>query len=170
MKILVLNGSPRKTGNTAALVAAFKEGAESTGHEVTVFNVGNMKINGCLACEYCHGAGAGKCVQNDDMQNIYPDMASADMVVLASPVHYWSFTGQMQSCITRFYAPGKPAAMKYGMILSSESPGVYDAIISQYKSCISYFGAKDMGIITVHGDENKSEAALKKARDFGASL
>ncbi len=170
MKILVLNGSPHKNGNTAALVEAFKEGATGAGHEVKVVGVGNMKINGCLACEHCHGAGNGKCIQNDDMQQLFPDMASADMVVLASPIHYWSFSGQMQSCIARFYAPGKPAAKKYGLILSSASPGVYDAPISQYKSCISYFGTEDMGIITACGDENKSEAALKKAKDFGAGL
>ena len=170
MKILVLNGSPRKNGNTAALVEAFREGAESAGHEVKIWNVGSMKINGCLGCEYCHGAGAGKCVQNDDMQQIYPDMADAEMVVWASPIYYWSLSGQMQSCITRFYAPGKPAAKKYAMILSSGSSGVYDAPISQYKSCVGYFGAKDMGIITVPGSQNKSEAALKPARDFGAGL
>ncbi len=103
MKILVLNGSPRKNGNTAALVEAFREGAESAGHEVKIWNVGSMKINGCLGCEYCHGAGAGKCVQNDDMQQIYPDMADAEMVVWASPIYYWSLSGQMQSCITRFW-------------------------------------------------------------------
>ena len=170
MKILVLNGSPRKDGNTAALVEAFKEGAESAGNEVKVWNVGTMKIAGCLGCEYCHTKGAGQCVQKDDMPQLFPDMADSDIVVLASPIYYWSFTGQMQSCISRFYAPGKPAAKKYAMILSSESEGVYDAPISQYKSCISYFGAKDLGIITVAGSQNKSEAALKKVREFGAGL
>ena len=65
MKILVLNGSPRKNGNTAALVEAFKEGAESAGNEVKVWNVGTMKIAGCLGCEYCHTKGAGQCVHNE---------------------------------------------------------------------------------------------------------
>ena len=51
MKIAILNGSPRKE-NTAAMAEAFRQGAEAAGHEVEVLQVGKMKINGCLACEY----------------------------------------------------------------------------------------------------------------------
>ena len=71
MKITVLAGSPRNV-NTTAMVEAFKEGAEGAGHEVTVLNVGKMKIAGCLACEYCHTKGDGECVQKDDMTKVYP--------------------------------------------------------------------------------------------------
>ena len=141
MKVLILNGSPRAKSNSAAFAAAFKDGAESAGHEAEVLNIAKLKIAGCLGCEYCHKVGAGQCVQKDDMQEIYPRLAEADLVVLCSPIYYWSFSGQMQSLITRFYAPGKPAAKKYAMILSSGSPGVYEAPISQYKSILSYFGA-----------------------------
>ena len=59
MKIAVLNGSPRKE-NTYAMVEAFREGAQEAGHEVEVYQVGNMKIAGCLGCEYCHNKGEGK--------------------------------------------------------------------------------------------------------------
>ena len=68
MKILVLNGSPRPNGNTAALVSAFAEGAKENGHEVTVVPICQKKIAGCLACEYCHTKGEGKCIQQDDMR------------------------------------------------------------------------------------------------------
>ena len=103
MNILVLNGSPRPKANTKAHIEAFKEGAEAKGHSVRVFNVGNMKINGCLGCEFCHTKGDGACVQKDDMQEIYPYLANSDMVVIASPIYYWGFSGQMMSLITRFY-------------------------------------------------------------------
>ena len=75
MQILVLNGSPRPHGNTAAMVEAFRKGAEENGHVVTVVNVCQKKIAGCLACEYCHQEGSGherQCVQKDDMQEVYP--------------------------------------------------------------------------------------------------
>ena len=170
MNILVLMGSPRKNGNTAALVEAFRQGAEQAGHEVNVQNVGSMHIGGCMACEYCHTTGAGQCIQKDDMQSLYPLMARSDMVVLASAVHYWGFTGQMQSTITRFYAPGKPAAQKYALVLSSGSPGVYDGILSQYHDILSYFGAEDMGVFTFFGDEQKTEENFQTMRDFGANL
>ena len=62
MKILVLHGTPRPHGNTAALVEAFTKGAREAGHTVTVVNVCRGKIAGCLACEYCHTQGGGKCI------------------------------------------------------------------------------------------------------------
>ena len=59
MNILVLNGSPRPQGNTAKMVAAFRESAENAGHTVNIVNVCRKDIKGCLACEYCHGKGQG---------------------------------------------------------------------------------------------------------------
>ena len=98
-------------------------------------------------------------------------MKDADVVVLASPVYYWSFSGQMQSTITRLYSIGKPQkATRYAMILSSGSSGVYDAIISQYNSVISYFGAKNAGIVTAYGHQNKSQEKLDEAFNLGKSL
>lgn len=171
MKIVVLSGSPHKEGNSAALVEAFKKGAQAAGHEVVVCPVGSMKINGCLGCEYCHTKGEGACIQQDDMQQVYPELNSADMVVLASAVYYFGFTGQMQCTISRFYAGMKPAkATKYGLILSSGSPNVYTAIETQYKSIIALCGGEDAGIVEVCGADNKSEEALAKAEAFGKSL
>ena len=72
MNILVLNGSPRANGNTAAMINAFAEGAQQSGHQVEVVNVCRKKIAGCLACEYCHTKGDGRCIQQDDMQEVYP--------------------------------------------------------------------------------------------------
>ena len=170
MKILVLNGSPRKTGNTASFTKAFKEGAESKGHEVEIVPVANMKIAGCIACEYCHNKGAGACIQKDDMQEIYPKMASADMVVFASPVYYFGLTGQMQCVFSRFYAPWKPAATKYALILSSGSPDVYDGPIAQYKGFLKFIKADDCGIKTFHGLNQATKENLDEIRAFGASL
>lgn len=68
MEILVLNGSPRPHGNTSAMIEAFVEGAKQSGHKVSVVNVCQKKIAGCLGCEYCHTKGNGTCIQKDDMQ------------------------------------------------------------------------------------------------------
>ena len=95
MKITVLNGSPRKQ-NTTAMAEAFAEGARAAGHEVEVLQVGKMKINGCLACEYCHGKGAGQCVQKDDMEKVMPAYKDCDMIVFASPIYYFDMTAQLR--------------------------------------------------------------------------
>ena len=170
MKILVLNGSPHAKGNTAAAVEAFKKGAESAGHEIVVCPVGTMNIKGCLGCNFCHEKGEGKCVQRDDMDKVYPELATADMVVFASPVHYFGFSGQLESALARFYAPFQPKAKKYAMILSSHSPNVYAGIEAQYKTMVGFFESEDLGIKEIFGDDNQSEAAMADLEAFGASI
>ena len=66
-KIVILNGSPRKNGNTSALVRAFTEGAEHTGHTVTEFFLNDMTIHGCRGCFGGHSSRECPCVQKDDM-------------------------------------------------------------------------------------------------------
>ena len=150
---------------------AFAAGAQSAGHEVVRFDVAGMDISGCQGCEYCHVQGEGQCIQQDDMQEIYPHLNDCDMIVFASSVYYWTLTAQMQTVLHRFYAIGKPAkATKFAMLLSSGSPGVYDAIESQMKSSFDFMGIEIVGEITSNGDENKSPAKLEECRAFGASL
>lgn len=170
MNILVLNGSPHTDGNTSALVNAFAEGAINKNHKVTIIQVGIKKIAGCIACEYCHTKGNGQCIQKDEMQEIYTALKTTDLLVFASPIYYWSWSGQLQSVVSRFYPMGPVKVKKCALLLSSAGADVYNAVISQYHNMLKYFGAKDIGIYTSHGDENKSEKILAQVRDFGASL
>ena len=172
MNILVLNGSPRPNGNTAAMVEAFANGAGQSGHRVVIVNVCQKKIAGCLGCEYCHNEGKGTCIQKDDMQDIYPHLEEADMIVLASPVYYHSFTGQLQCAINRIYALDKPKHLKKAaLILSSGSDHVYSGAIYEYQnSFLNYLKLEDMGIFTAYGKQNKSDEKLKELRMFGESL
>ena len=171
MKIVVLNGSPTKDGNTVALINAFKEGAESKGHEVTVLNVAHKKVNGCLGCNYCHSAGNGKCVQNDDMQEIHPYLMEAEMITFASPIYYFTMSAQLEAVVQRFYAFTRPPKAKYStLLLSSYSPNVYDASINQYKYMIYYMGMTDKGIVVSDNSTNKTPDKLAEARELGASL
>ena len=175
MHILVLNGSPRPDGNTAAMVRTFAKGAEEAGNAVTVVNVCQKKIAGCLACEYCHQRGSGherQCLQQDDMQDVYPVLDSADMIVLASPVYYHSFSGQLQCAINRIYALDKPKALKKAaLLLSSGSDHVYSGAIYEYQnSFLNYLHLEDMGIYTAYGRQNKSPEKLDELYQFGKTL
>lgn len=170
MKIAVFNGSPRKE-NTLAMVQAFCEGAEAAGHEVEVYHVGQMKIAGCLGCGYCHGKGEGTCIQKDDLEKIMPAYQEADMIVFASPIYYFTMTAQMQAAIQRMYCIWKPLkAQKYALLLSSGSPNVYDATIAQFEAMMNFSKIGNAGIITAHGDENKSEEKLNEIREFAKEL
>lgn len=171
MKIVVLNGSPRVNGNTAKLIEEFKIGAEVASHEVKVILAGALNIKGCLGCEACHNIGAKGCVVKDDMNMVYEEIKYADMIVLASPVYYFGLTGQLQNTISRFYSVDKiKKVRKYALLLTSYSPDVYDAIISQYKKIVSYFNAENVGIITAYGAERDSESKLKEVFEFGRNL
>jgi multimeric flavodoxin WrbA len=170
MKVAIFNGSPRKE-NTSAMVQAFREGAEAVGHEVEEYQVGRMKIAGCLGCEYCHTKGEGSCVQKDDLEKIMPAYKEADVIVFASPIYYFTMTAQMEAAIQRVYCIGKPAkAKKTYLLLSSGSPGVYDAAIAQFKAYMGYAGIEAAGIVTANGDENKSEAKLNEIREMAKAL
>lgn len=170
MKITILNGSPRK-GNTAAMAEAFCEGAKAAGHEVEILQVGKMKINGCLGCEYCHGKGAGKCVQKDDMEKVMPAYLESDMIVFASPIYYFDVTAQLSAAIQRVYAIGKPAkAKKAALLLSSASPNPYGGAIATYQGILAFTGIEDCGVITAAGEENGSEAKLNEIRAFAQGL
>ena len=170
MKITILNGSPRKQ-NTAAMVEAFAEGAKAAGHEVETIQVGKLKINGCLACEYCHGKGEGKCIQKDDMEKVMPAYQDCDMIVFASPIYYFDMTAQLSAAIQRVYAIGKPPkATKAALLLSSATPNPIEGAIATYKNMLAFMGIEDKGVITAAGDENGSEAKLAEIREFAKAL
>lgn len=172
MKIVVLNGSARKNGNTAAMVGAFQKGAEEVGHEVLVFPVANMDIHGCRGCEYCHTKGDGACIQEDDMQEVYQNWHDMDMLVLASPIYYGSHSGQLSCALHRTYALDIPEkCTKTAMILSSGAPDVYDAALSVYHGFVQgYFRTQDMGVFTAVGSQAKSHEMQEKLYAFGRSL
>ena len=172
MNIVLLNGSPRPKGNTAAMVDAYRTGAEGAGHTVTVFDVCRMRIAGCLACEYCHTKAPRTCVQKDDMRQVYPALDEADMIVLASPVYYHGLTGQLACAIHRIYAPGYPRRLKKAaLLLSSGSKDVYEGAIYTYRhSFLGWLHLEDMGVFCAAGDENKSDELLERLRAAGAAL
>lgn len=175
MKILVLNGSPRKQGNTKKMIDAFREGAEAVGNQVDIVEVCQRNIAGCLACEYCHTKGNGTCIQKDDMQEIYALLNQADMLVIASPIYYHGISGQLKCVIDRFYSvayPAKPPHLKkVSMILSSGDPDMYDgAMFSFQGDFLDFLGLENMGVITSHGAENGSSHKLSELRNFGLSL
>ncbi|MBR4614686.1 MAG: flavodoxin family protein, partial [Kiritimatiellae bacterium] len=128
-------------------------------------------IAGCMACEYCHGKGNGACVQKDDMQQLYPLLAEAEVLVLAAPIYYFTMSAQMQAPIQRVYNMQKPGKLKkMALLLSSYSPNVYDGAIGEYRGICSYWGTEDVGIVTAKIDEQKTDATRAKILDLVKGL
>ncbi len=171
MNILILQGSPRANGNTAWMADEYKKAAEAAGHLVTLVNVSKKKIAGCLACEYCHGKGNGSCIQQDDMQEIYPLMADAEVLVLAAPIYYFTLCAQIQASIQRMYCVNAPAKVKkMALLMSSYSPGVYDGAKAEYRDICNYWKVEDSGIVTATIDEQKTDATKQKIIELVSNL
>src|SRR5512141_1183654 len=102
-KILILKGSPRERGNSATLAERTAAGARAAGAEVESIYLHGLDIRPCDACDLCLEPGSG-CVIEDDMQPLYPRLAEADVIVLASPVYWFTFSAQLKLCMDRWYA------------------------------------------------------------------
>ncbi len=98
-KVLILSGSPRKGGNSDLLCDAFMKGAMEAGHEVEKVRVQEKKVACCMACYAC--VEGGVCVIKDDMAEIMQKMIDCDVMVLASPVYFYSIDAQLKAVIDR---------------------------------------------------------------------
>ena len=113
MKVLILNGSPRKDGNTTIAVREMEQVFAENGIEVETIQVGMLDIRSCIACGGCRET--GKCVFNDIVNEIAPKFAAADGLVLASPVYYASANPTLVALLDRlFYSTRFDKTMKVG--------------------------------------------------------
>lgn len=98
-KILILSGSARKGGNSDLLCDEFMKGSIEAGHEVEKIHICEKTIQYCTGCGVCNNT--HKCVLKDDMFDILNKMVEADVIVLATPVYFYSMNGQMKTLIDR---------------------------------------------------------------------
>lgn len=160
MRVVILNGSPRKGANTEVMANAFADEARACGHDAEVVNVGRMDIHGCLGCQYCF-AHEGTCVQRDDMAGVLEKLREADVVVFASPIYWFDITAQEKAAIDRLYAFGGAGFPfhRVALLLDSASDGVYTAAISQYNDTCAYCKWESLGVVCVPGMEGRDSMA-----------
>lgn len=106
MNLLALLGSPRKNGNTSALLDSFLKGAASAGHSAETVFLHGKKIAPCTSCRSCRvdGIGTGVCVIKDDMTDLYDKVIGADVIVHGFPIYWWSIPAQTKVFLDRIYA------------------------------------------------------------------
>jgi multimeric flavodoxin WrbA len=110
-KIVALNGSPREHGSTAALVNEVIKAAGEYDAEVKSYYINGMNIKGCQSCYACKTE--GRCVLQDDMQELYGEIASAAGIIFATPVYMWQMTAQLKLVVDRLYPFLKPDYSSY---------------------------------------------------------
>lgn len=98
-KVLIISSSPRHNSNSYLLCKEFERGALEARHSVELVRLADKKINYCIGCYAC--SKLGHCFQNDDMNELALKMQEADVIVLASPVYFYSMSGQLKVFIDR---------------------------------------------------------------------
>lgn len=181
-KVVILNGSPRPKGNTAILCEAFEAGAKKAGCEVRVFNLEKMKIAGCIGCMKGGKDRLSPCVIKDDMDKIYPAYEEADIVVLATPMYYWAFSGQLKTAFDRLFAVAEcnpdyaNPVKKCVLIMPAEGDSAdnWKPAIEYYRSLIGFLKWENLGEILAGGvlDDGAvaDRPAVEEARKLGESL
>ena len=109
MKLLVFNGSPRKSrGTTDVLLETFIEGAKQSGAEVEKHHIVDLDFGGCRGCFNCWWVTPGKCVQRDDMDELIPAIVEADLLLLGTPIYGRNVTSYTQKLLERTFVFSLP--------------------------------------------------------------
>lgn len=125
-RVVVLEGSPKKGGNTDLMAEAFADAAREAGHEVHVIAVGRMNINGCRGCRACYKAGRPCVFDDDEWNSIAPLILGAEALVFATPVYWFGWTSQAKAVLDRmfcFLPKGEEFRGKKAAFLSAAADG-----------------------------------------------
>lgn len=174
--VLILSGSPRKGGNSDLLCDEFLRGATESGNQVEKIRVAEKNIGYCRACYACRETGV--CVIRDDMAEILQKIIDADVLVLASPVYFYSMDAQLKTLIDRTVARWTEVKNKefYYIVTAAdaekEAAQTTLACMRGYADCVD--GAKELGVIYGTGVYEKGEIkgaqAMREAYMAGRSI
>ena len=182
-KVLIILGSPRRMGNSAALAARISRGAESAAAEVETLFLQDLEINPCRGCDTCRKPDSKGCAIKDDMQEVYPKLIRADAWVIASPVYWFTMSAQTKIFMDRCYAlpayadnpfTGKRVAiaMSYGDVDPVKS-GCVNALRT-FQDAFSYTRSKVVGMVYGSamraGEIENNEALMREAEELGKRL
>jgi multimeric flavodoxin WrbA len=175
MKILAVSCSPRKNGNTVAMLEKALEGAKGDGAEVELYSVAGKNIKPCDGCWACHNTAI--CVIKDDMQELYDKIIAADGIIFGTPIYSWGMTAQSKAIIDRTVAlnkPGRNLTNKVcGVVAVAGSLGLTDAL-KDYSYFIIQKRMLPANQVAAYlanpGELQRSKKCLKALNDLGRQM
>ena len=176
-KVLIISASPRKNGNSDLLCDRFAQGALESGHKVEKIFLASKNIGYCRGCGVCNAT--HQCVQKDDMAEILEKMVAADVIVLATPVYFYTMDGQMKTFIDRTVPRYTEITYKdfYFIMTAADTEKAsltrtMEAFRGFTEDCLS--GAREAGVIYGVGAWNigeiKGTPAYEEAYEMGRSV
>ena len=173
-KVLILSGSPRRGGNSDLLCDEFMIGVRKAGHAVEKIFIHDRSINYCTACGICYTQKTD-CVHGDDMAEIIQKMIDADVIVMATPVYFYSMSGQMKVMIDRTISRFLEICdkdMYFLLAAHDDNREAMEKVLAGFRGYMACLpGAKEKGVIYGLGvfgaGEIKDSSAMEKAREMG---
>ena len=164
-KVLIISTSLRNNANSEILAKEAERGAKDAGHDVKFISLKDKDIKFCKGCLACQKL--GKCVIDDDANEITADMKEADVIIWATPIYYYEMSGQMKTLIDRansLFATGKNFSEVYVITTSADaSEGVVKSVINGINGWIACFnGVKLCKYLEAGGLDNPSEVLNRK--------
>lgn len=176
MHVLLVNGSPHKTGCTYTALSEVAKTLEQDGIETEIFHIGNTPVRGCIACHAC--GKLGRCVFDDDCANtLAKKMQGADGIVIGSPVYYAGPNGALCALLDRAFYSGSGYAFKpAAAVVSARRSGT----TATFDRLNKYFTINRMPIVSsqywngVHGhcpeDVMQDQEGLQTMRTLGHNM
>lgn len=175
--VLIISSSPRKGGNSDTLCNQFRKGAEEAGNPVDKIRLAEMKIDYCSACYACKTK--GHCVKQDDMVQVLDKMRSADVIVLATPVYFYTMCAQMKTMIDRTLGGAQRTGLEnkkfYLIVTAADGKAAMERTVDGlrgYLECLP--GAKEMGVIYGAGawqlGDIQGNPAMQEAYKMGKDI
>lgn len=177
MRILAVIGSPRKNGNTDTLIEQILRGSEEKGHSRDRIYLYNHEITPCVDCRKCK-KDAYVCTINDGMQELYPKMEEADLIIFGTPNYWYGPTGKMKLFMDRmrpFIANGKLKGKKAFLVTpAAEGAEACGPLVEMFRMSFDYLEMEFMGKVLAtayeKGEIKENEEELKKAYSIGISF
>ena len=176
-KVLILSSSFRKGGNSDTLCDQFAMGARDAGHAVEKIFLNDKHIGYCRGCGVCNTT--HKCIQKDDMAEILNKMVEADVIVMGTPVYFYSMNGQMKTLIDRTVPRYEEISGKefYFIVAAADSSHAnmeetLEAFRGFTNDCLP--GATEKGVIYGTGawkiGDIKTSPAMQEAYEAGKNI
>ena len=151
--VLIISSTPRKGGNSDRLCDAFAEGAKEAGNEVKKVRIADLKIGYCTGCYACQKTGT--CAIKDDAQSVIDKMMAADVIVLASPVYFYSICAQLKALIDRtvvVYPNLTNKRFYYLLTMADTNRAKFDGPIAAMRGFLDcYEGSEECGMVCADG-------------------
>ena len=177
-KVMIISTSLRNNANSEILAHETERGARDSGHEVEFVTLKDKEINFCRGCLACQKL--GKCVIDDDANEITLKMKDADVIVWATPIYYYEMSGQMKTLIDRansLFATGKNFSETYVITTSADSSkGVIQTVLNGINGWVACFSDLELkGYLEAGGLDNPNDVLnrndlLEQAYNMGKNI